>query len=89
MSSTVAIYYPPLTQQISPSISIKARPCIIDGEKCFVVNSRLEELNPKAFNFIMQFAFSNDLDIKQNTKPVSSGSSWIDFEEYHSLAYNT
>lgn len=95
ISSTVAIYHSPLAQQKTPTLSqqastsIKARPCIIDGKKCYVVNSRLAESNPKAFNFIMQFAFSNDLNIKQNAKPVSSESNWLDFEEYHNLAFDT
>ena len=41
--------------------SASVQPCIIEGEKCLVVARGLEESNPQAYEFIMQFAKSNKL----------------------------
>lgn len=37
------------------------QPCIVEGEKCLVVARGLEETNPEAYQFILQFAESNQL----------------------------
>ena len=36
-------------------------PRIIDGVKCVVVNEKLRELEPMAWDFVMNFARDNDL----------------------------
>lgn len=43
--------------------SSSVKPCIVDGEKCLVVARGLEESNPEAYQFILQFALSNQLRI--------------------------
>ncbi|MEJ2142356.1 MAG: DUF3579 domain-containing protein [Gammaproteobacteria bacterium] len=43
--------------------SRSVQPCIVDGEKCLVVARGLEESNPDAYQFILQFALSNSLRI--------------------------
>ena len=86
ISSTLATFHH--LSEHKHSISVKARPCIIDGEKCFVVNSQLEQLNPNAYNYVMQFAFSNNLNVKQNSKPVGFRSSLSEFDDFQQLAYN-
>ncbi len=54
------------------SLSLKgpkgAKPCVIDGEKCLVVESQLANSNPAAYEFIMNFAYSNDLRIQQDRR---------------------
>ena len=37
------------------------QPCIVEGEKCLVVARGLEQSNPDAYQFIIQFAQSNHL----------------------------
>lgn len=43
--------------------SVSVQPCLIDGEKCLVVARCLEESNPSAYEFVMEFARSNKLHI--------------------------
>ena len=38
-----------------------AQPCVYKGERCLVVARGLEQSNPDAYQFIMQFAKSNNL----------------------------
>ena len=56
----------------TPSLNIHApqgaKPCVIDGEKCLVVESQLAKSNPAAYEFIMNFAYSNDLRIQQDRR---------------------
>jgi hypothetical protein len=44
----------------SPSV----HPCYIAGEKCLVVARQLEELDPLAYRYIMDFAQANKLRIQ-------------------------
>ena len=43
-------------------------PCIVEGEKCLVVARGLAEINPGAYEFIMNFANSNKLTIKADRR---------------------
>jgi hypothetical protein len=43
--------------------SSSVQPCVVDGEKCLVVARGLEESNPEAYQFILEFALSNSLRI--------------------------
>jgi hypothetical protein len=43
--------------------SRSVQPCVVDGEKCLVVARGLEESNPEAYQFILEFALSNSLRI--------------------------
>lgn len=43
--------------------SRSVRPCVVDGEKCLVVARGLEESNPDAYQFVLEFAVSNELRI--------------------------
>jgi len=44
--------------------SISVKPCVIEGQKCLVVARCLEDSNPEAYNFVMDFAQSNQLKIQ-------------------------
>ncbi len=44
------------------------QPCIIDGEKCLVVARGLEQSNPVAYEFILNFAQSNRLKIQPDRR---------------------
>ncbi|WP_374404172.1 DUF3579 domain-containing protein [Niveibacterium sp.] len=37
--------------------------CTLGGEKCVVVDKRLHELEPLAYNFLVNFAKDNDLQV--------------------------
>ena len=43
-------------------------PCMINGEKCLVVARDLCEINPAAYDFIMEFARSNQLCIQEDRR---------------------
>jgi hypothetical protein len=43
-------------------------PCIISGSQCLVVNRRLSETHPDAFEFILQFASKNKLRIQEDRR---------------------
>lgn len=43
-------------------------PCMIDGEKCLVVARNLNDINPKAYEFVMGFAKSNQLSIREDRR---------------------
>lgn len=43
-------------------------PCMIDGEKCLVVARNLNEINPEAYDFVMGFAKSNQLSIREDRR---------------------
>ena len=43
--------------------SLSVQPCILKGERCLVVARGLEQSDPNAYAFIMQFAQSNHLRI--------------------------
>lgn len=40
------------------------QPCVIDGEKCLVVARLLEERDPIAYRYVMDFARANQLRIQ-------------------------
>lgn len=40
------------------------QPCIINGEKCLVVARGLAQTNPDAYDFLMEFALSNELRVR-------------------------
>lgn len=44
------------------------QPCIVGGEKCLVVARGLEDSNPVAYEYIMNFARSNRLTIKEDRR---------------------
>ena len=43
-------------------------PCMIDGEKCLVVARNLNDVNPEAYDYVMNFAKSNQLSIKEDQR---------------------
>lgn len=43
------------------------QPRICDGRKCLVVDLQLREVNPQAFNVLMDFVRSNRLRCRENT----------------------
>jgi len=45
--------------------SKNVHPCVVDGEKCLMIQTSLEEDNPEAFQFIMNFARSNRLRYRE------------------------
>lgn len=49
------------------------RPTIVGGVKCVVVDERLNELEPMAFTFVMNFARDNDLPVYEGCSLPEAG----------------
>lgn len=64
ISSTLASFGHDQRLQYSNAVA----PCMIDGEKCLVVARNLNDVNPDAYNFIMGFAKSNQLAIREDRR---------------------
>ncbi|MCK5385817.1 MAG: DUF3579 domain-containing protein [Gammaproteobacteria bacterium] len=64
ISSTLASFGKDQRLQYSNAVA----PCIIDGEKCLVVARNLNEINPEAYEFVMGFAKSNQLSIREDRR---------------------
>jgi hypothetical protein len=45
------------------SYSPYVRPVTIDGVRCVVVDKKLQEIEPTAYNFLLSFARDNDLQV--------------------------
>ena len=48
-----------------------ARPRIINGEKCLVIEHRLAEKDQHAFEFVQAFAQSNNLKVREECEEVA------------------
>ncbi|NOY71537.1 MAG: DUF3579 domain-containing protein [Gammaproteobacteria bacterium] len=44
--------------------SASVRPCVIDGEKCLLIDPTLQKTNPVVYEHILQFVTSNGLKIR-------------------------
>ena len=64
ISSTLASFGTDQRLQYSNAVA----PCMIDGEKCLVVARNLNDLNPAAYEFVMGFAKSNRLSIREDRR---------------------
>ena len=64
LSSTLASFGVDQRLQYSKAVA----PCTIDGEKCLVVARNLQEMNPVAYDFVMGFAESNQLSIREDKR---------------------
>lgn len=64
ISSTLASFGTDQRLQYSNAVA----PCMIDGEKCLVVARNLNQINPEAYDFVMGFAKSNQLSIKEDRR---------------------
>ena len=64
ISSTLASFGTDQRLQYSSAVA----PCMIDGEKCLVVARNLNKINPEAYDFVMGFAKSNQLSIKEDRR---------------------
>ena len=64
ISSTLASFGTDQRLQYSNAVA----PCMIDGEKCLVGARNLNEINPEAYDFVMGFAKSNQLSIKEDRR---------------------
>ena len=64
LSSTLASFGVDQRLQYSKAVA----PCTIDGEKCLVVARNLQEMNPIAYDFVMGFAKSNQLSIREDKR---------------------
>ena len=64
ISSTLASFGTDQRLQYSTAVA----PCMIDGEKCLVVARNLNEINPQAYDYVMNFAKSNQLSIKEDRR---------------------
>ena len=60
LSSTLATFS--ADRRLRYHVSVK--PCIIDGQRCLVVARCLAEVDPQAYQFIMNFAQSNRLRVQ-------------------------
>ncbi|WP_347554910.1 DUF3579 domain-containing protein [Robbsia sp. KACC 23696] len=45
--------------------SLYVRPVILSGIKCVIVDERLRQKEPMAFDFVMNFAKDNDLQVSE------------------------
>jgi hypothetical protein len=45
--------------------SLYVRPTILDNLKCVILDSRLRDIEPMAFDFVMNFAKDNDLVVTE------------------------
>jgi len=57
------------------SYSPYVRPVTIEGVRCVVVDKKLQEIEPTAYNFLLSFARDNDLQIVDAAKESSEASS--------------
>lgn len=57
------------------SYSPYVRPVTIEGVRCVVVDKKLQEIEPMAYNFLLSFARDNDLQIVDEAKESSEASS--------------
>ena len=64
ISSTLASFGKDQRLKYSNSVA----PCVIDGEKCLVVARNLHDINPQAYEFVMGFAKSNQLSIREDRR---------------------
>ena len=48
-------------------------PVIVDGEKCVVVDARLEAVEPLAYRFLAGFAKENELVVRHGRKVLREG----------------
>lgn len=48
-------------------------PRVFHGVKCVIVNERLRELEPMAWDFVMNFARDNQLKVLEGTPPSPDG----------------
>ena len=48
--------------------SESVQPCVINGEKCLVVARGLEQVDPQAYEFVMEFARSNKLTVQPDRR---------------------
>lgn len=48
--------------------SAGVQPCVIEGEKCLVVARGLEQSNPGAYQYVMEFAQSNKLRMQPDRR---------------------
>lgn len=44
------------------------QPCIIEGRKCLVISRRLRKVHPEFYEFVIQFARSNQLRIQEDRR---------------------
>lgn len=52
------------------SYSRYLKPIIVSDIKCVVVNRRLEQMNPEAFEFLMAFCRDNELQLRQGRQAI-------------------
>lgn len=45
--------------------SAYVRPIVVDNVKCVVINTKLEQLEPAAYRFLLSFAKDNELQVVQ------------------------
>ena len=64
ISSTLASFGSDQRLQYSNAVA----PCMIDGEKCLVVARNLNNVNPDAYDYVMNFAKSNQLSIREDRR---------------------
>ena len=64
ISSTLASFGSDQRLQYSTAVA----PCMINGEKCLVVARNLNDINPDAYEFVMNFAKSNQLSIREDRR---------------------
>ena len=64
ISSTLASLDPSNRLHYSSNV----QPCTIEGERCLLVARSLEQSNPRAYEYIMEFARSNKLRIQPDRR---------------------
>lgn len=64
ISSTLASFGTDQRLKYSTAVA----PCMVNGEKCLVVARNLNDINPDAYEFVMNFAKSNQLSILEDRR---------------------
>ena len=55
------------------SYSPYVRPVTLDGVKCVLVSKALEQVEPRAFRFLIGFAQDNDLQLEEGAQVPTQG----------------
>lgn len=63
LAGAMSSFRPPGGQRAHIGYSPYCFPTVLDGVKCVVVNEALREVEPRAWDFVMNFARDNELQV--------------------------
>ncbi|TAK91823.1 MAG: DUF3579 domain-containing protein [Burkholderiaceae bacterium] len=65
LCGVMSCFRPPNTRDAHLYYSAYVRPIMINRLKCVVVSSKLEQIEPAAYKFLMSFARDNELQVAE------------------------